>query len=69
MKKLKLNLSGANELTRVQQRSINGGSGDVGPCSIYSVEDGQWLSGYSVEDAQWLYNNESSVSGYCCASC
>jgi len=30
MKKLKLNLSGAKELTRTQQRSINGGSGDFG---------------------------------------
>jgi len=32
MKKLKLNLSGAKELNREQQRSINGGSGTIGDC-------------------------------------
>lgn len=32
MKKLKLNLSGAKELNRAQQRSINGGSGETQDC-------------------------------------
>ncbi len=69
MKKQFLNLGKA--LNKAEQRSISGGrlEEDGGSCSIYSVPDGQWLSGYTVEDAQWLYHNEPTVSGYCCASC
>jgi hypothetical protein len=43
MKKIKLNLSGAKELNRAQQRSINGGSGST-DC-IITCGDGSTIKG------------------------
>ncbi|WP_062057052.1 hypothetical protein [Aquimarina longa] len=66
MKKSILNVGKA--LSRIEQKQINGG-GD-GPCSVY-VKGTGWIKNYSVEDAQFLYDggNDSTVTGYCCASC
>ncbi|WP_299678601.1 hypothetical protein [uncultured Tenacibaculum sp.] len=54
-------------LNKTQQLEINGGRMSQ-DCQIYDPATG-WQKGWSVEDAQWLYHNESSVTGYCCASC
>ena len=63
-----MNLKGAKLLSKVEQKSINGGAGGNGPCQIYTASEG-WMSDYSVEAAQWMYANDPEVTGYCCASC
>ncbi len=82
MKKLKL--MGAQTLTREQQRSINGGSGNGDGCAVffnYEGAPGGWSAcTYTVAQAQALYATNGEplygghgttyyVTGYCCASC
>jgi len=69
-------------LSRLEQKVIVGGrksaslqsDNEDGPCCISSNHGGFNDCGYSVSQAQNLYNQEftvgdSTVTGYCCASC
>tara|TARA_A100000171_G_C2139231_1_gene153253 strand:- start:5597 stop:5845 length:249 start_codon:yes stop_codon:yes gene_type:complete len=75
-----LNIEGTNELSREQQKSINGGN-MAGDCAIfvrsnYGEGPGYWTpKDLTVLDAQTYYNNHQRfgedlvTTGYCCASC
>jgi len=77
MKKSILNIGKA--LNKAEQKMVFGGRNlqeddNDGPCCI-SVNNGGFNDcGYSVNQAQNLYNQsftvaDSTVTGYCCASC
>lgn len=54
-------------LSRNEMKHIVAGSG--GQCRAYSTTFGWSDFCTSVETAQYEYENNESITGYCCASC